>query len=192
MCYDDIPAIEVLENHWNPHKASVIPTECVIMRSSRFRAKTSCSDCCNTMTTSPGSTPGAWSTGTSRIFVSCTVFFPSQVLHRSFSLIISPSPLQSGQTDCICWTMPGPSCLIDTLTPRPEQVLQETTAPDLPPWPLHFLQITFFLICSFDVLPLNRSSRETLRGWSVSSPLAGLLLPPRPPIPPPIPMPPMP
>lgn len=45
-----------------------------------------------------------------------------------------PSPLQSEQTDCICWTIPGASCLIIILMPRPRQAAHFWTAPDLPPW----------------------------------------------------------
>ena len=44
-----------------------------------------------------------------------------------------PSPSQSVQWLCICCTIPGPICLIVTLTPRPWQVLQGCTAPALPP-----------------------------------------------------------
>uniref|UniRef100_A0A803TY96 Uncharacterized protein n=1 Tax=Anolis carolinensis TaxID=28377 RepID=A0A803TY96_ANOCA len=56
-----------------------------------------------------------------------------------------PSPLQSEQTDCICCTIPGASCLIIM---------------HLPPW---LEQQTFLLSCSLVVFPLYRSSKETLQ-----------------------------
>lgn len=45
-----------------------------------------------------------------------------------------PSPWQSGQTDCICWTIPGPSGRIMILTPDPLHCLHWCIAPALPPW----------------------------------------------------------
>ncbi|KAL4696122.1 hypothetical protein H8957_001615 [Semnopithecus entellus] len=56
-------------------------------------------------------------------------------------------------------------------TPRPRQALHFWTAPDFPPWPLHALQSTFLLSWSLVVLPLYRSSNDTLSGCIMSSPL---------------------
>uniref|UniRef100_A0A2I3STH3 Uncharacterized protein n=4 Tax=Hominoidea TaxID=314295 RepID=A0A2I3STH3_PANTR len=49
-------------------------------------------------------------------------------------------------------------------TPRPRQALHFWTAPDFPghTYPLHALQSTFLLSCSLVVLPLYRSSKDTL------------------------------
>uniref|UniRef100_A0A671F6H2 Uncharacterized protein n=1 Tax=Rhinolophus ferrumequinum TaxID=59479 RepID=A0A671F6H2_RHIFE len=44
-------------------------------------------------------------------------------------------------------------------TPRPRQALHFCTAPDFPPW---LQQSTFLLSCSLVVLPLYRSSKDTL------------------------------
>uniref|UniRef100_H2NQT5 Uncharacterized protein n=1 Tax=Pongo abelii TaxID=9601 RepID=H2NQT5_PONAB len=46
-------------------------------------------------------------------------------------------------------------------TPRPRQALHFWTAPDFPPW-LKQAQSTFLLSCSLVVLPLYRSSKDTL------------------------------
>uniref|UniRef100_A0A3B4ZW18 Uncharacterized protein n=1 Tax=Stegastes partitus TaxID=144197 RepID=A0A3B4ZW18_9TELE len=62
------------------------------------------------------------------------------------------------------------------LMPRPLQATHFCTAPT---HPLQAPQSTFLLSCSFVVLPLYRSSRETL-GCTISSPL---LLPPLRPLP---------
>merc|ERR1719354_1401170 len=94
------------------------------------------------------------STCTSKIFTSFTTFLPSHFLQRSFSLITSPSPLQSVHIDCICWTIPGASCLIMTRMPRPLQAVHFWTAPVLPPWPWQVAHSTFLLNCNLVVLPL--------------------------------------
>jgi len=47
--------------------------------------------------------------------------------------ICQPSPLQSEQTDWICWTMPGPSGRIVTFIPEPLQDRHGCIAPGLPP-----------------------------------------------------------
>uniref|UniRef100_A0A6I8N4R5 Uncharacterized protein n=1 Tax=Ornithorhynchus anatinus TaxID=9258 RepID=A0A6I8N4R5_ORNAN len=68
-------------------------------------------------------------------------------------------------------------------TPRPRQALHFCTAPDLPPlktYPLHALQRTFLLSCSFVVLPLYKSSKDTLereRGKEKKSRNVPLILP---------------
>lgn len=46
-------------------------------------------------------------------------------------------------------------------------------ASSLPPFPLHRLQMTFFLLANFVLLPLYSSSNVTLYGCSTSSPLLG-------------------
>lgn len=84
--------------------------------------------------------------------------------------------------------MPGPSCRIVTLMPRPLHTLQRAVLPGFPPclkttafrrkpahvsgqfsdctssiaYPLHFLQMTVLVSCNFEVLPLYKSSKETL------------------------------
>uniref|UniRef100_A0ABI7W5Z6 Uncharacterized protein n=2 Tax=Felidae TaxID=9681 RepID=A0ABI7W5Z6_FELCA len=72
---------------------------------------------------------------------------PNPFQHKSREVLACiPSPLQSEHTDCICCTIPGASCLI---------IITHT-------YPLHALQSTFLLSCSLVVLPLYRSSKDTL------------------------------
>mmetsp|Transcript_17962 Transcript_17962/g.30215 ORF Transcript_17962/g.30215 Transcript_17962/m.30215 type:complete len:205 (+) Transcript_17962:831-1445(+) len=173
-------------------------------RSFPLRLKIGCSFCCKMRMTSPGSISGdssaspwkvifcpwvmPFSTLTSRIFFSWITLFPRHCWHLSFSEIIWPDPRHSGQTDCICWTMPGPIWRIVTFIPEPWQPAQRPVLPDLDPWPLHLEQITFLESESFFVAPLYISSMVTFRGCATFSPLRR---PPelrlRPPIPPPPP-----
>ena len=54
------------------------------------------------------------STCTSKILWSSITFCPLQVLQRNLGLILSPFPRHSPHTDWICWTIPGPNCIILT------------------------------------------------------------------------------
>lgn len=166
-----------------------------------LRLKRSCGFSSMTMTTSPGVTPGAWSLSprkvivwppfmplsmcTSSIFFSETTFLPLHVLQRSLLLMISPVPEHSSHACWICWII-GPIWRIMMRMPRPLQEAHSRTAPSLPPLPLHFAQMTLRVSASFVILPLYRSSSETVTRCTRSFVLRGPCgLPPPPKNPPP-------
>ncbi|KAK6813995.1 hypothetical protein RU639_010415 [Aspergillus parasiticus] len=72
------------------------------------------------------------STWTWRTLRSTTVFLPLQRLQRSRSRMVSPSPLQSGQTVWNRWII-GPIWRIIVFIPVPLQPPHDLTAPSLPP-----------------------------------------------------------
>src|SRR5450830_1082792 len=60
--------------------------------------------------------------------------------------------------------MPGPSCIITVLIPRPLQPLQVITAlASVPPTPLHFPHILCLSTVTLISLPVYKSSRVTSR-----------------------------
>src|SRR4051812_26320273 len=101
-------------------------------------------------------------------------FFPLQSLHLSFSLITSPSPLQSGHVCWSCWII-GPICLMMILMPLPLHDWHVLDAPSFPPLPSHLGQMICFCRASLDTLPRYRSSRETLSACAMSLPFRGPL-----------------
>lgn len=150
---------------------------------------------------SPGSIPGNSSdspektycspfgaplaTSTSINFLDFTTLFPLQLLHRSLSLIISPSPLQTSQGPVDWEYIPGPSCIILVLIPLPLHASHCLTPPSFAePFPLQASQILSLVICILAVFPLYTSSSFTLRGFSTDFPFLTLGPPPPPPRPP--------
>mmetsp|Transcript_104906 Transcript_104906/g.254604 ORF Transcript_104906/g.254604 Transcript_104906/m.254604 type:complete len:303 (+) Transcript_104906:306-1214(+) len=168
-------------------------------RSGPLRVKTACGFSSTTNTTSPGVPPGCWSASpvkvilspafmprsmyTSRTLRPRTVRSPLQPEHLSSSRIVVLAPRHVGHSTWLCWIMPGPTCRIITLMPRPRQSVHVTSAPSLPPRPSQSSQMTLRVMASFTVRPLYRSSRETLSGWTWSSPFLGPWRPRRPPPP---------
>ena len=73
---------------------------------------------------------------------------------RSFFIVTLYPPLQSGHLAWSCCTMPGPIWRIWITTPCPRHVLHFRGSPF----------ITLRVMASFAVLPLYKSSSETLRG----------------------------
>mmetsp|Transcript_15352 Transcript_15352/g.61766 ORF Transcript_15352/g.61766 Transcript_15352/m.61766 type:complete len:301 (+) Transcript_15352:393-1295(+) len=152
-----------------PQSASESEMSFCTSRSAPLRLNTACSFCCSTKTTSPGSALGdSLPMPGKRSLVLCEAplsTFTSRTW-RSFFICTWYPPVQSGHRDCSCCTMPGPICRICTTTPVPRHVGHFFGSPF----------ITDRVIASLAVLPLYRSSSDTLSGYTVSS---ALRLPPR-------------
>mmetsp|Transcript_5416 Transcript_5416/g.17138 ORF Transcript_5416/g.17138 Transcript_5416/m.17138 type:complete len:268 (+) Transcript_5416:441-1244(+) len=134
-------------------------------RSAPLRLNTLCSFCWSTKMTSPGSALGdSLPMAAKRSLVECLApfsMFTSRTWRSFFIVTEKPVPPQSGHRDCICCTMPGPIWRIWITAPWPRHVPHCRGSPF----------ITLRVMASLAVLPLYRSSRDTLSGCTVSSAL---------------------
>ena len=133
-----------------------------------------------TLTIIPSSTPaGMLISTTSSPF---TTPVPPHSLH--LFLIIVPSPLQVGHSDCVC-IIPNTDLTVRATTPRPLHVGQVSgVLPPSAPEPWQHEHVMSFLTLNFLVTPEATSCSESLTFSLRSAPLNWARLPPPSPNPP--------